>query len=170
MKRYKPRQKSVEKRFWEKVNFGFGEDACWTWKSTILLNCGYGVFSLNGSKVTAHRAFWKIHNGEIPDGLFVLHKCDNRSCVKPSHLYLGTQTDNMNDMWGRNRHSKENLGRYGNRKGEKNGKSKLTEKDVKTIRLKYENDDLGLDELSKEFEVQKPAIWKIVHRKTWKHV
>lgn len=68
---------------------------------------GYGSFTLDGSlgeSVAAHRFSWELHFGEVPDGMYVLHKCDNPPCVRPDHLFLGTQSDNMYDMWDKGRH------------------------------------------------------------------
>lgn len=86
------------------------EDGCWIWQSTIAWR-GYGLYSMNRKRLAAHRASWIIHKGEIPDGLFVLHKCDVRTCVNPDHLFLGTQKDNMQDCIKKGRYSNGKLDR-----------------------------------------------------------
>lgn len=78
---------------------------CWLWQGSYFPT-GYGQFNnkmLQKSPTTSHRASWEIHNGRIPDGLMVLHKCDDRRCVNPEHLYLGTNQDNMIDRSKRGR-------------------------------------------------------------------
>ena len=95
-------------RFWEKVRFSeLGYLGCIEW-TAYLNSLGYGSFNcaFGGERRTrpAHRVAWMLVHGPIPEGLYVLHTCDNRKCVNPYHLYLGTQADNMLDMVQRNRH------------------------------------------------------------------
>lgn len=83
-------------RFWSKVDIK-GPGECWLWKACKRDRRGYGGFKLNSKLQMAHRVSWKFHNGPIPKGKLVLHKCDNPRCVNPNHLYIGTQSDNQYD-------------------------------------------------------------------------
>lgn len=85
--------------FWSKVNFGSG---CWEWTG-YLDEKGYGQCWSNGRSDRAHRVAFKDKNGEIPEGTEVCHKCDNRKCVRPDHLFVGTHRDNILDMFSKNR-------------------------------------------------------------------
>ncbi len=96
----------VSERFWDKVN---KTDNCWEWNAG-LFESGYGAFNFNGNAVTAHRLSYELIFGKITNELHVLHKCDNRKCVNPEHLYLGTQLDNARDMMDRGRHGTKDKG------------------------------------------------------------
>ncbi|KKN16791.1 hypothetical protein LCGC14_0972530, partial [marine sediment metagenome] len=80
-------------RFWGKVK---KTNSCWMWVAT--LHAGYGYVGLNGKDYSAHRISWEIHFGKIPEGMLVLHKCDNPPCVNPKHLWIGTRKQNTQDM------------------------------------------------------------------------
>jgi hypothetical protein len=104
----------------------------------------------------AHRFVWKLANGAIPDGLFVLHKCDNPICVNPHHLFLGTQADNMTDKTQKGRQAK----------GATHGMTKLAEAQVRDILASEE----PLLHLAKRYGMAFNAIWSIKNGLTWKHV
>ena len=148
-------KKSVEGRFWEKVDIR-GEDDCWNWLASVNKG-GYGRFGFNGKQQKAHRVSWMLHNGDIPEGMHVLHICiANRRCVNPDHLYLGTDQDNMDD--------KVNQGRVP--KGEAHYKAKLTDEEVIEIRKKYIPWKYPLRKLAREYGVNQSTISDIVNNKT----
>ncbi len=123
-------------------------------------NKGYGRFFFDGSMMLAHRASWAIHNGPIGDGLNVLHKCDNPSCVNPEHMFLGTPADNMKD--------RDNKGRQAI--GEDKGTAKLTNEEVIEIKHCLGRGDVSQADLGKMYSVTQGNIAAIKSGKTWSHL
>ena len=99
----------LKKRLWTKV---LKTKTCWEWTATKNPD-GYGLIKLEGRMESAHRLVYRLKNGPIPKGLYVLHRCDVPRCVNPKHLFLGTQADNVRDMFRKGR---------GNPSGHKNVK------------------------------------------------
>ena len=104
-------------RFWNKVQKG-NKNSCWNWLGAKNPK-GYGLLGIQYPERRSHRFSWYLHNGKIPKKLFVLHSCDNPSCVNPNHLFLGTAQDNTNDMIKKGRDNfKVNIdGKFGFKKG-----------------------------------------------------
>jgi len=145
-------------RFWTKVKKG-EPDQCWEWQA-YCQKSGYGWFALNGSQELAHRLSYIQANGEIPEGMFVCHRCDNPKCVNPNHLFLGTPLENHLDMRSKNR----------NAKGQQSPNSKLTEDDARTIVHLYISCQKNQYQLANDFGVHLITINDILKGRTWKHL
>ena len=145
-------------RFWAKVRKSNG---CWEWVGGLAAQTGYGDF-YDGKRWSTHRYSWTIHTGAIPSGLCVLHSCDNRRCVRPNHLFLGTKRQNSQDMVMKGRHRVEP------KKGQDHGEAKLTEAQVLRIRAIYKRGN-GIT-LAAKYGVSPSLISMIVLRKAWKHL
>jgi hypothetical protein len=156
--------KTAEQRFWAKVDTS-GE--CWVWTACKLPR-GYGQFFHEGGKVYAHRFIWTVMHGDIPDDLEICHRCDNPSCVRPDHLFLGTRTDNMRDCVTKGRFRFHPFPK-GHPYMVKVRPSKLTEVDVRAIRLQYKQGET-ITELARSFGVTRSCVGFIVRRQTWKHI
>jgi len=162
-------KESAEVRFWRKVDKNgpvsdYDKKPCWLWLPSVNDKRGYGTFHPEGTprSVLSHRYSWELHRGIIPKGIFVLHHCDNCSCVNPDHLFLGTQSDNMLDMYEKKRADRKI--------GENHPLSKLDDEDVREIRASYIPKKMGPRRLSKLYGVSVPTIEAILKRKTWRHV
>ena len=148
-----------KQRFWAKVDVR-GDDECWPWTAAINAN-GYGSFRLQGKIQTASRIAWMITHGDIPNGpgahgTCVLHRCDNRICQNPAHLFLGSNDDNMRDMVAK--------GRARTRHGEENGWARLTQAQVSYIRSHTE---LSSRRLGTMFGISHQHILRIRHNRAW---
>lgn len=130
-------------------------NGCWEWNGKGRNHSGYAKILFEGVFTCAHRAVWRLIFGDVPSNLLVLHKCDNRVCVNPEHLYIGTPKDNANDMVNRGR----------SMIGIKNHKAKLTEEQVKEIRHSYK---LGQSyKLARVYGVNASTIQRIIRNETW---
>jgi hypothetical protein len=121
---------------------------------------GYGSIKSDGKTYKAHRMSYTMYVGEAPQGLYVLHRCDNRKCVNPNHLFLGTAADNSRDMVGKGRYAG---GHWPHRTGQEHGRSKLSESDVIAIRA----DTRTQSEIAKQYGVGRTQISKIKNRENW---
>lgn len=159
--------KSIETRFFENIE-KIPFHTCWEWIGNINSQ-GYGKLYIHDRKIAAHRIAWELKNGKIAKGsgyhgTCVLHKCDNRSCVNPDHLFLGTQEDNIQDMKAKKRC------KSGSQPGEKSSSAKITNEDVIEIREKYKQGNISQKELAKEFNLHQKTISNITLKQTWKHL
>lgn len=145
-------------RFWNKVD---KKNGCWTWKG-YLDKDGYGNFLFNGKLIRAHRFSWILEHGEISDKkLYVCHHCDNPPCVRPDHLFLGTNQDNMLDM------IKKGLMFW---RGSRNSQAKLKEEQVLKIREMYSTGEYSQQKIASIFGVNQTLIGFIVRRVKWQHI
>jgi hypothetical protein len=135
---------------------------CWEWTGGTYPN-GYGSIWDGERKAleSAHRTAYRIHVGPIPEGMLVCHRCDNKTCCNPAHLFLGTPADNMADMHAKGR------ARNGVVYGEAIGNSKLTEADVRAIRA---NPNVSSRKAAVRYGVTHITILQIRRRNTWRHL
>lgn len=157
-----PTVESDTKRLLAKIKQG---NDCWEWTASLRAT-GYGQITINRKSVLAHRAMWMRFVGPIPEGMGVLHKCDNPKCVKIEHLFLGTHQENMDDMARKGRRSHSSL------RGSKNPHAIINEDQVRLIKM-------GLKSCLKRGDMRKLAlklrikyhlIKNIKHGNSWKHV
>jgi hypothetical protein len=143
-------------RFWSKVKKSSTDNNnCWIWIGA-LNEKGYGRFKLGRKMIKAHRFIMSVYNSFPTPDIQVLHTCDNPSCVNPSHLFFGTNNDNMQDKKYKGRGTI----------GEKNPGAKLTERDIISIR----QDGRSKQELADAYDISVGAIDNIIKRRRWKHI
>lgn len=136
-------------------------EECWNFIGSSNKKGWHGQFHNDaGKNELAHRAAWRLFVGPIPDGMQVLHKCDNPVCLNPKHLFLGTQSDNAKDMWEKGRaRPKSSL-------GENHGMSKLTDGAVNEIR----KSTMSGIELARKYGVTPTTVCDVRKRRIWKHI
>ena len=146
-------------RFWSKVQKA-GKDECWLWTASVA-GKGYGQIKLPQTRrqMYAHRLSYELHNGPVPEGMMVLHKCDTPRCVNPSHLFLGMGADNLADMASKKRHL------Y----GERNTEHRLKEA---TVHSGFDLSERGWSQhrIAKKVGVGQPQIGRILRGERWRHV
>lgn len=183
-----PRPRPLADRFWEKVN----QDGpipehcpelgpCWVWTAKLGWG-GYGAFFIDGTYHAAHRVSWVLAYGSIPDDLLCLHKCDWRSCIRPDHLFLGSDADNAadRDAKGRTRspgpmNPPRGDGHWSRlrpeqrARGSGHGRSKLREEQVVEIRRRGANGEEHLA-IAQDYGVTRATVSLILERRTWRHL
>lgn len=146
---------NVETRFWRNVE---KSDGCWLWTGYSGKD-GYGYLRVGTKQTGAHRYSYELHNGPIPEGLWVLHRCDNPPCVRPDHLWAGLANENTADRDSKQRQAL----------GERNRHAKLNAEDVLEIRRRLRQGSTNVA-LAEEYGVAKSEISHIRTRRVWKHL
>ena len=134
---------------------------CWIWSQSIQ-GGGYGNCFVDGRVSRAHRVSYEIHKGPIDKGLLVCHTCDNRACINPDHLFLGTHADNTADMIAKNRM----------KVGDDLPNAKLCPDKIREVRAALDQmpKTHTIRKFAKKFGVSRWAISEIVYGRNWKHV
>jgi predicted DNA-binding protein (UPF0251 family) len=176
---------STTARFWSKVR---KTDGCWFWQASVTEK-GYPVFHAPPIR-RAHRFSWMLHFGPITQGAHVLHSCDTPRCVRPDHLFLGSNDDNVADKMRKGRHWSGKGDRHGMHlhperaargvkngaythperrpSGERHGCAKIASPQVEEIRQLYAARLLNQYELARKFGISQRQVWRIVHGKSWR--
>ena len=145
-------------------------NGCWEWCSSIFNN-GYGQTVKYKGTTRAHRVSWLLFKGKIHKNKCVLHKCDNKRCVNPSHLFFGSQKYNIQDMIKKGRDNFYPLIENGyDWIGEKNPHAKLTKKDVKFIRKKGVKNEIDAKYFAEKYKITLKSIYRVIKHDTWKNV
>ena len=160
-------EQAIIDKFWSRVAKSAG---CWAWLAAKTPD-GYGQMSISGKIRYAHRISYELVYGQIQSGAFICHTCDNPSCVRPDHLFLGTHSKNMIDMHIKARASNtvfwNNPDRVFSLPSVPGNGSKLTRTQVEEIRARYRTGTITQKALGKEFGVGQAQISRIVRGEEW---
>lgn len=169
--------RALPARFWKQVEKDVGEERhpglglCWEWRGrTNPRRFGYGVVSVYRTMVAAHRVAWMVDRGPIPEGLWVLHRCDNPVCVRPDHLFLGTHHDNMADMRRKGRGPSRTAWCLANptlvMRGERHPCAKLTVAKVIEIRRRIASGETQ-QAVADSYGVKRESVREIIKGRNW---
>jgi len=147
-------------RFYDKIIPPFNKSKCWIWRE-VPTSGGYGIFSLNGKSIPAHRLSWILHFGEIPTGIEILHSCDTRLCVNPYHLFQGTQGDNVRDCTKKKRNGKS--------RGEDHPFSKLKDEQIALVVKRGQNGE-KYKNIAADLGISTISVGDILRGNSWKHL
>jgi len=147
------RRVPIEYRLWSKVR---KDDGCWEWKGAYSKTSGYGVISHNGKQTQPHRVAWELAHGPIPDGMYICHHCDNKKCVRPDHLFLGTPKENTADMIAKGRIARD----------DKMPQTKLSPNDVRNIRASSGKAKV----IAAQYGISEIYVYQLRARKFRKHI
>jgi len=172
----------LDTRFWRSIDKNgppsYDGSRCWVWTGSVNAS-GYGRIGFNDGEANrrelAHRVSYAMHHGAIPDGLSVLHACDNSRCVNPAHLRTGTQSENIAEARERGRMASGNdhgLRKHPERsaKGSDHGRSKLTEDQVLEIRRIGSDVSVRVADIASQFHISTTTVYQILLRRKWKHI
>jgi len=151
---------AIEIRFWKYIIKNDDINKCWKWTGSKIKS-GYGNISVNDKIKLAHRVSYEMHNGAIPEGMFVCHSCDNPECCNPLHLWIGTNSDNVAD--------KMKKGRLNPNDGMNNPRAILKDQDILEIR-KLLLDGVKGAVIARQYGVGKTAICRIKLGKSWANI
>ena len=154
-------EQTIKERFMRKVKMPEEFGGCWLWVAARN-KYGYGWVAYGGSSSLAHRVAHLLFIGPIPEGMCILHRCDNPPCVNPEHLFLGTRTDNNED--------KKQKGRCASLSGERNPKARLTENQVRFIFFQYWTGKATQTQLVRHQNIGFTVVNDIVRGNSWKHL
>lgn len=162
----------TRKRFWSYVNIGADFD-CWPYLKACF-TFGHGAFKAEGKSWQAHRMAWTLTNGDIENGLCVLHRCDNPPCCNPSHLFLGTKSANSRDMISKGRHARGDRHAVSKNPllvtGENNPRAVITEDHVRSMRALWATGDFTSEDLGVKFGISKAQAYRVATGRQWTHV
>lgn len=159
-------------QFWSKVH---QTEGCWFWLRTTDRD-GYGVLTIGGRQRRAAQVAWELVNDSpFPTGMQACHHCDTPGCVRPDHIFVGTNQDNTRDSTEKGRRATGD--RNGKRthpesviRGEQHGRAKLTENEVIAIRSRYAQGDIGHRRLAADYGLSPAGLRFILIRRTWRHI
>lgn len=152
-------KEQIQSDFWSRIRKN-SPVSCWIWTGATL--DGYGSLGINGKHIKAHRFAYEQYYGPIPKGMLCCHRCDNRACVNPVHLFLGHPKDNSRDMVNKGR----------SLRGERQPRAKLTEQEVTFVKAHFipYNSAFGVTALATKFQVSQSTIRSALKGRSWKHV